>query len=351
MKKHITRWLALVAGLLMTCVSTQAIDYTFTAEEIAAGTVKGPITPNAYGASTASKKIANESGHIVVSLSSSADTAVMAPTANAAITFTIAAGQGTITAIELVAASNGSTAGGGCVLYWTDQRSYTFSGIEAINAPGNNDTDETKTHLQLNPVEGTTEFSIFKRVKVDNANDPTQIQLTSGKSFPSSTQTPNIESVTITVEPACTAPILKYMKSGGSTYETTMPNDLSIQNASMFFRAEDAEGNVIPGVWESSNTEIAIAANAGGAGNELGFGDLHVYQSGSFTLSFTPTDNDTYCTVSDIEVVVPSSEPVTEATITGPTEAYTGAQVTLTCEAENATSYQWYNGTTAIDRM
>ncbi|MBR1631481.1 MAG: hypothetical protein IJ680_06450 [Paludibacteraceae bacterium] len=49
--------LALAAGMLMSLAGASAqTDYTFTAAEMVDGTVKGDITPNAYGATTTTKK-------------------------------------------------------------------------------------------------------------------------------------------------------------------------------------------------------------------------------------------------------------------------------------------------------
>ena len=51
----------------------------------------------------------------------------------------------------------------------------------------------------------------------------------------------------------------------------------------------------------------------------------------------------------EVKLNVASKTPVSAATVSGPSGTYLDKETTLTCEAENATDYQWYKGGTKID--
>jgi len=51
----------------------------------------------------------------------------------------------------------------------------------------------------------------------------------------------------------------------------------------------------------------------------------------------------------ELKIVVIGTDPVTEAKVTGSDKAKVGKEVTLTCEAEDATSYQWYKNGEKIE--
>lgn len=51
----------------------------------------------------------------------------------------------------------------------------------------------------------------------------------------------------------------------------------------------------------------------------------------------------------EVKLNVASKTPVSAVTVSGPSGTYLGKETTLTCEAENATDYQWYKGGTKID--
>lgn len=68
--------------------------------------------------------------------------------------------------------------------------------------------------------------------------------------------------------------------------------------------------------------------------------------AGSHSFTAEQEQNDTICgsVTEAIVIEVASKSPVTSVKVTGPTHGFIGQEITLTCEAENATQYQWVDG-------
>ncbi|MBR1631482.1 MAG: cadherin-like beta sandwich domain-containing protein [Paludibacteraceae bacterium] len=249
---------------------------------------------------------------------------MIAPAPNGAVTFSIPEGKGTITAIKMNAQSNSGTAGGGCAIYWKNGRSYTFDKIEEFSAVGNTNTDPDAAIVTLTPAEGIKEFSIYKRVKVDDQANPTSIKTSSGKNFPSSTQTVNIASITITVTPECASNEFRY------TGETTVA-----ENAELTLAATSLNTGAF--TYSCDNADATISGTT-----------FKATKAGDYTVKVTQDGDGTHCAVNEeVIITVISTNPVTTAVVSGEETAFAGFDVTLTCTAENATAYQWYSNTTA----
>ena len=103
--------------------------------------------------------------------------------------------------------------------------------------------------------------------------------------------------------------------------------------------------------------DIITFATAGGNGADVVIKDGTNVISNPWTAtagqhSFTASqeEKDGVCggVTEALIINVESHDPVTAATVSGPKEAFVGDEIMLTCEAANATAFQWYKGAAQI---
>lgn len=91
------------------------------------------------------------------------------------------------------------------------------------------------------------------------------------------------------------------------------------------------------------------ATTLAGAANEVITANQWIATAGEHTFTLSQDLNDGVCGGEDqVVLTVAEKTPVTAAAITGIDKAYVGDEVTLTCVAANATTFQWYQGANAI---
>ena len=160
-----------------------------------------------------------------ISINSSADTAVVVPQSGKAIQFRIASGY-KITGVSINAVNNGDGEGTAVFVAWTNEiwGNYEPAIIKTESLPGRAGTTEPD-NVEITVPEGTKAFGLYKRVKVDDASNPTKIKLSSGSNYPSTSTTFNVFSVTVTYEAeGAVDPTFSLSKASIGTDETAQIN-------------------------------------------------------------------------------------------------------------------------------
>lgn len=110
------------------------------------------------------------------------------------------------------------------------------------------------------------------------------------------------------------------------------------------------------GLYVGDKIKLTIGGTGNGAAQELMLdgaafsGTEWTATAGEHTFALSQEVNAGACgTDIEIKLSVAEKKPVTAANITGVASVVVNKEVTLTCEAENATDYQWYKGTEKID--
>ena len=110
------------------------------------------------------------------------------------------------------------------------------------------------------------------------------------------------------------------------------------------------------GLYVGDKIKLTLGGTGNGAAQELTLdgaafsGTEWTATAGEHTFALTQEVNAGACgTDIEIKLSVAEKTPVTAAKITGVASVVVNKEVTLTCEAENATDYQWYKGTEKID--
>lgn len=113
--------------------------------------------------------------------------------------------------------------------------------------------------------------------------------------------------------------------------------------------------NKTTGLYEGDTVTFSITGGNGaattleGAASEVITNNQWIATAGEHTFTLSQEVNNGICGGTDQLVLnVAQKTPVTAAVVTGAAAAYVGDEVTLTCEAANATTYQWYQGANAI---
>ena len=307
--------------------SVWAETVTFSAAEIAAGTVKSGITPY-FGASVTNKNVCKDGDTQikadVCEVKSAADTTLVnSLVSQAQVLFSSSTKY--ITKLVVKGAFNSTGTGKKIpALYWKGTtRTDALDGAELVSFDGYDKACDNSYYTFENMPAKTQMAGIFKRVKVDNATTPTKKLNSKGVNYGDG-QTFYVESVEVTYENSCTAP----------TYALSLTSD--------------AAANVYAG------DEIHLTINGGnGAPTTLKL-DGETYEgttwnavAGEHTFTISQAANTInevlYC-AGDAELAfnVAAATPVASVTITGETSAYVGAVLTYTATAANATAYEWY---------
>lgn len=113
--------------------------------------------------------------------------------------------------------------------------------------------------------------------------------------------------------------------------------------------------NKTTGLYEGDTVTFSITGGNGaattleGAASEVITNNQWIATAGEHTFTLSQEVNNGICGGEDQLVLnVAQKTPVTAAVVTGAAAAYVGDEVTLTCEAANATTFQWYQGANAI---
>ena len=130
-----------------------------------------------------------------ISLSSSADTAVIVPASGKSLHFRADAGY-KITGISIFAAANKDSICGEPIVMWTGAISKKPAFVGNIEAPSRAGTSDPDPIVVANIPDGTTAFALYRRIKYNSTTG----EIGSGSNFGRSEQTWNIFSVTITYE-------------------------------------------------------------------------------------------------------------------------------------------------------
>jgi len=196
------RYLCALFALIWLCMGTWAgTDVTFSATEIAAGTVKSNITPLGP-TSTSNSKICTSSNVALIQISNAADATWNDNTKRLA--FSVASGKGIITKIVIHGSTNSSSGESIQPIVFWDDISFPSSaiGYSDITFKGYIQTNVCDGHnYEITPIVGTKAFAIYKRVKIDTSTNT----LNSGSNYGGNT-TLRIDEVTITLEPECSDP-------------------------------------------------------------------------------------------------------------------------------------------------
>lgn len=161
-----------------------------------------------------------------ISIGSSADTAVVVPQSGKAIQFRIASGY-KITGVSIKAVVAADVAGGTVAFVgWTNEiwDNYDPAVIKTVSLVGRNGTTEPD-NVEITVPTGTKAFGLYKRIKVDNASNPTKIKLSSGANYPSSQSSFYVFSVTVNYEAeGAVDPTFSLSKASIGTDETAQIN-------------------------------------------------------------------------------------------------------------------------------
>ena len=113
--------------------------------------------------------------------------------------------------------------------------------------------------------------------------------------------------------------------------------------------------NKTTGLYEGDTVTFSITGGNGaattlaGAASEVITNNQWIATVGEHTFTLSQEVNNGICGGEDqVVLTVAQKTPVTAAVVTGASAAYVGDEVTLTCEAANAATYQWYQGANAI---
>ena len=227
MKKLFT----LLTMLVVAISASWADSVTFSGTELdkdAETKTKGQVTcVSATGASDLQQyKPSSKVTAKGISISSSADTAVVEPQSGKAIQFRIASGY-KITGVSIKAVVGADVAGGTVAFVgWTNEiwDNYDPAVIKTVSLVGRNGTTEP-ANVEITVPTGTKAFGLYKRIKVDDASNPTKIKLKSGESYPGTTVTFYVFSVTVNYEAeGAVDPTFSLSKASIGTDETAQIN-------------------------------------------------------------------------------------------------------------------------------
>lgn len=166
---------------------------------------------------------------------------------------------------------------------------------------------------------GSTSTLVIKQIMIDTDIQPVVVE---PGVDPTKDSDATIKSLTIngdTITPQST------------TFAYEVPAALDLAEVEVVYELNSAKATSAP----ASGFKVAVPA-AGAAANEQ-------------TLTVTAESGaKVVYTISVTRAEAPSQDPVTAAAIQGAANAYVGDEVTLTCAAENATTFQWYKAANAI---
>jgi|GEM_PF-2095505 len=317
------RYLCALFALIWLCMGTWAgTDVTFSATEIAAGTVKSNITPLGP-TSTSNSKICTSSNVALIQISNAADATWNDNTKRLA--FSVASGKGIITKIVIHGSTNSSSGESIQPIVFWDDISFPSSaiGYSDITFKGYIQTNVCDGHnYEITPIVGTKAFAIYKRVKIDTSTNT----LNSGSNYGGNT-TLRIDEVTITLEPECSDPSASF-SAAATAYvgdEVALTFTSTNENAVTYTIKKD----------DAVTTDASITA-----------GKFTATAAGEYTITASQAADETngICAVEEtITITVSEATPVTSASISADVTSPVaqGTTVTLTATAENATAYQW----------
>ena len=323
MKKIFTFCAAVLAS-----VSMWAESVTFSATEMsetAAGVTKGKVTALCPTKAGDQQWYKDESSTIkgkAISISSSADTAVIVPAAGKSLHFRIADGY-TITGISIEAAANKDSICGEPIVIWTDAVNHTPAYVGTIEAPARNATSKPAAINVANIPEGATAFAVYRRIKYNSSTR----EIGTGSNFGRSQQTWNIFNVTVEYKANCTDPEAHLAFTQSTAY-------VGEQFSYDFGSKSGGDLNdyyTLNGVPAVKGTDYTFTS-----------GNITVLKAGQFVMHMTVGAVGDYCAadLSDT-ILINEATPVAACAIEGPATAYIGQAVTFTATAANASDYAW----------
>ena len=331
MRKLFTLTLALLASF-----SLWAETVTFTAAEMSektTGVKKGVIT--AFCPTKASDQQAYKSGsavkHSAISLSSSADTAVIVPASGKSLHFRADADY-KITGISIFAAANKDSICGEPIVIWTGAIDHNPAFVGNIEAPSRAGSSDPDPIVVTNIPDGATAFAVYRRIKYNSSTG----EIGSGSNFGRSQQTWNIFSVSVTYEEvvACT-PDTKASFEAAST-ELTITDVVANPSTTLTFTKGDNKSD--PTFVVTKGGETTSDASVVGT-------TFSATAAGTYIVTATQAVDETnnICEViKQVTITVTAQVPVTACSIEGPTAGYAGYELTYTATAANATAFAWY---------
>ncbi len=328
------RKLFTLAAAVLASFSLWAETVTFTAAEIKAGTAKSGITPY-FDANPANKNLCKDgqtqNKADVCEVKNSSDTILVSSLKEQAqVLFT--ANEKYITKIVVNGATNST--GSGAVknipaLYWKGNAiTESFDGAELVSFSGYDVACENAYYTFQNLPEKTQIAGIFRRVKVDNATNPTKKVNKSGVNFGDG-QTFYVASVEITYENACTDP------------ESTIKGDTTLYVNNGY--------NIGFSSINTNGCTVDVKKNGAAAVDDVDYSKTNInnytfLKAGEFVITISQAmDANNHCAVEEsVTVTVLDASPVTAVTIDGPAAGVIGQELTYTATAVGATAYEWY---------
>ena len=324
MKKIKLFALALTA---MFSLNAMAGVVTFSASEIAAGTEKSGITPYFGSALKSQANVCKDGGTQikadVCEVKNTADTTLVNNLiAQAQVIFTA---SGKYITKVVVKGSTNSTGSGGiknvAAIYWTGTTlKDEFEGAELVAFSGYDAACEDAYYSFENMPAQTQMVALFRRLKVDDADNPTKKMNKSGANYGSG-GTFYVAEAEVTYADACEAP-------GTPLALVITPSANLTAGDIVTISTEGGNGNPVSFTLD---------------GNTYSDGPTWTAVAGTHAFAVSQDENAGVCGGDDEVILnVASTSPVTSATVAGPNVGFIGQELTYTVTAENATTYAWY---------
>ena len=329
MKKIFTLATAILASFSLWAATETA---TFSAEEMsekATGVTKGKVTalcPTKAGDQQWYLENSKAKKEKAISISGSADTAVIVPVSGKSLHFRIAEGY-SITGISIEAAANKDSICGEPIVIWTGAVDKTPAYVGTIEAPSRAGSSKPAAIEVTNIPSGATAFAVYRRINYNPTSGEIGQKDKGSVNFGRSQQTWNIFNVTVEYEANCTDPEahLTFNKSAAFVGEQFTYDFGSLNGGAM------TTTYTLDGVTAVENTDYTFTS-----------GNLTVLNAGQFVMRRTVDAEDGYCAVDVSDtILISEANPVTACTIAGPAAGFVGQELTYTATAEGATAYQW----------
>ena len=334
MKKIFTLAAAVLASFSLWAATETA---TFSAEEMsekATGVTKGKVTalcPTKAGDQQWYLENSKAKKEKAISISGSADTAVIVPVSGKSLHFRIAEGY-SITGISIEAAANKDSICGEPIVIWTGAVDKTPAYVGTIEAPSRAGSSKPAAIEVTNIPSGATAFAVYRRINYNPTSGEIGQKDKGSVNFGRSQQTWNIFNVTVEYEANCTDPEFTVSPTEGTGFVGD-PIDITISSKNQskpINPVVTVDG--VPGVY---GTDYTFSASTG-------LVQATPLKAGTFVITFSQASNGTYCAVEESATfVISKKSPVTTVTVAGPTAGVIGQELTYTATAEGATAYQW----------